>query len=78
MDKRLKRQLAEFILGERKELELYGNPQTLALFHEAAMSSRELVLALESGNPEVVNSALCRKREAVRMFEQNTGKRWRI
>ena len=78
MDKKLKKTLAEFILGERKELELYGNPQTLALVHEAAMSSRELVLALASGSSERVSEALLRKREAVRMFEQHTQQKWSI
>jgi hypothetical protein len=78
MDKKLKRTLAEFILGERKELELYGNPKTLAIVYEAAMSSRELVLALESGSSDSVSAALLRKREATRMFEQHTAQKWSI
>ena len=78
MDKRLKRTIAEFVLGERREIEFLGSPKVLALVHEAALSSRELVLALESGETERVKAALLRKREAVRIFEQYTKQKWSI
>ena len=78
MDKRLKRALVEFVLGERKELQLHGNPRDLAVIHEAATSSRQLVIALESGDPDRVNEALQRKKEAVRIFEQHTSQKWSI
>jgi len=78
MDKRLKRKIVEFVLGKTSEIEIHGPPKTLAVIHEATMSSRELVLALESGETERVKEALHRKKEAVRIFEQYTSQKWSI
>jgi hypothetical protein len=78
MDKFLKKSLVEFILGSRKSLTLEGEPRLIAVIHEAAMSSRQLMLALETCDPEALQSALARKREAVTRFEKFTGKSWNL
>jgi biotin synthase-related radical SAM superfamily protein len=42
------------------------------------MSSRNLMIALETCDPEALQAALARKREAVSRFEKFTGKSWNI
>lgn len=78
MDKTLKRNLAEFVIGKRKSLIIEGSPITVAVVYEAAMASRELLLALESNDVESLRSALTRKREAVRRFQDHTGQNWSV
>lgn len=76
MDKTLRSSIAEFILGKRKSLTLEGNPQTIAVLYEAAMSSRNLMMVLSGTDPEQLQVALQRKREAVERFKRFTGKNW--
>ncbi len=76
MDKKLRSTIAEFILGKRKSLTLEGNPQVIAVIYEAAMTSRHLMLALESTDPDRLQEALVNKRTAVERFRRFTGNSW--
>jgi len=78
MDNTLKRNLAEFVIGKRKSLVIEGSPLTVAVVYEAAMASRELLLALEHSDVESLRSALARKKDAVRRFRDHTGQDWTI
>jgi hypothetical protein len=78
MDKTLKRNLAEFVLGKRKTLVLEGSPVLIAVIYEAAMASRELLITLENKDIDGLSAALSRKKEAVNRFREHTGQNWSI
>lgn len=78
MDKTLKRNLAEFVIGKRKSLVIEGSPVLIAVIYEATMASRELLLALEGSDVESLRAALSRKKDAVRRFRDHTGQNWSI
>lgn len=78
MDKTLKRNLAEFVIGKRSSLVIEGSPVAVAIVYDAAMASRELLLALEGNDVEGLRAALARKKEAVRRFREHTGQNWTV
>lgn len=76
MDEVLKKSLAEYICGIRKELVLEGPPSLIAMVYEAATSSRELFESLETNNFEMVQKSILRKKRAVKRWESFTGVEW--
>jgi hypothetical protein len=76
MTPELKKIIAEYIIGARRELTLVGQPTTIAVVAEAAKSSRKLYETLETGDVEKVSTALESKRLAVSRYERVFGIDW--
>ena len=76
MTPELKKIIAEYIIGVRRELTLVGQPTTIAVVAEAAKSSRKLYETLETGDVEKVSTALESKRLAVSRYERVFGIDW--
>lgn len=76
MTPELKKIIAEYIVGVRRELTLIGQPTTLAVVAEAARMSRRLYESLEAGDIDRVSAALESKRIAVSRYEKVFGVDW--
>jgi hypothetical protein len=79
MQPELKKSILEYVLGERKELELVGPPALVATIYEAADSASSLLCALrEEKNEETIKSLMKRRLNAANRFKKLTGEDWDI
>lgn len=76
MTPELKKIIAEYVVGHRRELTLIGQPAMLAIVVEATRASRTLYESLASGNIDRVTFALESKRLAVSRYEKVFGVDW--
>lgn len=77
MDNRLRSNLASYILGDIRELNLVGNPILLATLHEVTQASRELVECLRRDSSETeIAESIDRKKMAAIRWKRLTGERW--
>lgn len=77
MDKRLRSNLASYILGDIRELNIVGNPILLATLHEVTQASRELIECLRRDSSETeISESLAKKKEAAARWTRVTGEKW--
>ena len=77
MDRKLRSNIANYILGNTRELKIVGNPLLLATLHEVTQASRELLECLRSDSSETeIVESVARKKEAARRWEAFTGRKW--
>jgi hypothetical protein len=76
MTPELKKIIAEYIVGSRRELTLVGQPVTLAVVAEASRASKALYESLKAGDVDRVSTALELKRLAVSRYERVFGIDW--
>ena len=77
MDKRLRSNLASYILGDIRELNIVGNPILLATLHEVTQASRELIECLRRDSSETeISESLAKKKEAAARWMRVTGEKW--
>lgn len=77
MDRKLRSNIANYILGNTRELKIVGNPLLLATLHEVTQASRELLECLRSDSSETeIVESVARKKEAARRLEAFTGRKW--
>ena len=76
MDTTLRKTLVEYIVGKRDSVKLIGAPVIIAVVYETAQASKALYNALSTGSSKLVESALLRKKVAVKRFEGLTGIKW--
>jgi hypothetical protein len=74
----LKKSIAEYVIGERKEVTISGSPLVVSVIYEAARASRNLMLALKNGNIDSISSAIEEKRVAVSRYEKVFGADWNL
>lgn len=77
MDRKLRSNIANYILGNTRELQLVGNPLLLATLHEVTQASRELLECLrrDSSENEIAES-IGKKKAAAKRWENLTGNKW--
>jgi hypothetical protein len=79
MDRRLRSNLASYILGDIRELNLVGNPILLATLHEVTQASRELIECLRRDSTETeLSESLTKKTEAAARWKKVTGEKWTL
>ena len=79
MQPELKKPILEYVLGQRKKLEIVGPPIVIATIYEAAESSALLLSALrEEKDAETVRSLMDRRKTAALRFKKITGEDWDI
>jgi hypothetical protein len=79
MQPELKKSILEYVLGERKELELVGPPALIATIYEAVESASLLLRALrEEKNEEAIQALMKRRKSAANRFKKLTGEDWDI
>jgi hypothetical protein len=77
MKNELKREIAEYILGEREEITISGNPEQVAVTAEAIQASRALYLVLQQeSSPGNLKEALNRKQRAVERWRRVISPEW--
>jgi DNA-directed RNA polymerase specialized sigma subunit len=77
MDRKLRSNIANYILGNTRELQFVGNPLLLATLHEVTQASRELLECLRRDSSETeIAESIGRKKTAVRRWENLTGSKW--
>jgi hypothetical protein len=79
MDRKLRSNLANYILGNTQELQVVGNPLLLATLYEVTQASRELLECLrrESSETEIAN-AIQKKKDASTRWKKFTGDTWSL
>jgi len=79
MQPELKKPILEYVLGQRKKLEIVGPPIVIATIYEAAESSALLLSALrEEKDAKTVRSLMDRRKTAALRFKKITGEDWDI
>jgi len=79
MEPELKKSIIEYVLGQRKKLEIEGPPRLVATLYEAIESSRDLLRNLREGrDPKTLRESLERRQLAAKRFKNVTGEDWDI
>ena len=79
MQPELKKSITEYVLGERKELEIVGPPSIVAVIYEAASSASSFLRALREGKSiDVIKPLMERRKKAAERFKNLTGDDWDI
>ena len=79
MDRKLRSNLANYILGNTQELQVVGNPLLLATLYEVTQASRELLECLRRDSSETeIATAVQRKRDASMRWKKFTGVNWSL
>jgi len=79
MEPSLKKSILEYILGNRKKLEITGSPQLIATLYEAIESSRSLLSNLRRGvDYRTLRESLERRQKAADRYKKVTGEDWDI